>query len=369
MKFDIGPLVDEMLDKLPTEVWPDESITFLDPAMAGGQFVKAIEKRIRDHGGSEESIKSRVFGFESSEMRVNYAVNKHGLVGTYSSTDFLSGETDMKFDVIVGNPPYQKNSGAATSTPLWGQFVKKSFELSNKGGYVALIHPTGWRNVSGNFEYVRNILNNNNLIYLSVNNFEMGQKTFGVGTAYDWYIVKNEEVDVTNTTIDFMDDCIENINTKVLPFIPFGKFYDIQSLISDTDRVNILANSAYHTQRDHVVSAYSDEYPWPCVYSITQKEGIKCYYSSTSSRSHFGVPKVIWSNGLGTYPVIDIEGKYGLTEFAYAIVDSPENLLNIKKAMESEKFIEMMSFCKFTNNKYDRKIISTFRKDFWKEFV
>ena len=48
-------------------------------------------------------------------------------------------------------------------------------------------------------------------------------------------------------------------------------------------------------------------------------------------KSHFDTPKVIWSNGLGTYPIIDKNGDYGLTQFSYAIIDKREKLNNIEK--------------------------------------
>jgi hypothetical protein len=108
---------------------------------------------------------------------------------------------------------------------------------------------------------------------------------------------------------------------------------------------------------------------FPCVYTITQKTGINLFYSDTTQNGHFGVPKVIWSNGLGTYPILDEDGIYGLTQFSYGIVDTIENLKKIKTAMESENFLKLMSYVKYTNNKYDYKIISTFKKDFWKEFI
>ena len=34
------------------------------------------------------------------------------------------------------------------------------------------------------------------------------------------------------------------------------------------------------------------------------------------------VPKVIWSNGEGTYPILDTKGEFGLTQFAYGITDN-----------------------------------------------
>ena len=36
--------------------------------------------------------------------------------------------------------------------------------------------------------------------------------------------------------------------------------------------------------------------------------------------------------------------------------------------MDDEKFINLMEYVKFTNNKYNYKIIGAFKKDFWKEF-
>jgi hypothetical protein len=95
---------------------------------------------------------------------------------------------------------------------------------------------------------------------------------------------------------------------------------------------------------------------------------MKCMYSK-ERKGHFGIPKVIWSNGLGTYPIIDKDGEYGLTQFSYGIVDKIENLNKIKTALESERFIRMMSYVKFTNNKYNYKVIGLFIKDFWRYFI
>ena len=64
--------------------------------------------------------------------------------------------------------------------------------------------------------------------------------------------------------------------------------------------------------------------------TITLKNGINLYYSSTNQNGHFGIPKIIWSNGLGTYPIIDLNGEYGLTQFSYGIYDNKNNLELIK---------------------------------------
>jgi hypothetical protein len=49
----------------------------------------------------------------------------------------------MKFDVVVGNPPYQSATGSigGGSTPLYIRFTQKSQELLKFNGYLALVTP------------------------------------------------------------------------------------------------------------------------------------------------------------------------------------------------------------------------------------
>lgn len=93
------------------------------------------------------------------------------------------------------------------------------------------------------------------------------------------------------------------------------------------------------------------------------------FWYSSINKGHFGNKKVIWANG-SSGVIIDNNGEYGLTQFSRAIVDDVENLYNIKKALESEKFIkEVMLFKNGLGHKYNNKVISMLKKDFWKEFI
>ena len=99
MKFEIDDLVTEILDQLPQSIWTSDSTTFIDPALGGGQFVRAIEQRLRSYGHNDDNIKRRVFGCESSKLNVKYAVNKYKLIGNYEvdrkSTRLNSSHTDI----------------------------------------------------------------------------------------------------------------------------------------------------------------------------------------------------------------------------------------------------------------------------------
>ena len=143
VKAPIQPLVNQMLDQLPESVWMSDSTTFLDPAMGGGQFIREIEKRLRSAGHSDQNIASRVWGCESLNIRLKYVKNWHKVVTTnLILTDFVSYDWgNMKFDVIIGNPPYQNGNEKGGARSLWRKFVARGFDLCKDGGHVAMVTP------------------------------------------------------------------------------------------------------------------------------------------------------------------------------------------------------------------------------------
>jgi site-specific DNA-methyltransferase (adenine-specific) len=54
----------------------------------------------------------------------------------------IEKEIDMKFDVIVGNPPYQMESGDTSDVPLYNIFVEQALALNPQ--YVSMIIPSRW---------------------------------------------------------------------------------------------------------------------------------------------------------------------------------------------------------------------------------
>jgi len=63
------------------------------------------------------------------------------------NNDFLvwSTQTKDKFDVIMGNPPYNKNTVNTGGGTFWIIFVNKSLDLLHNYGFLTFVHPPGWR--------------------------------------------------------------------------------------------------------------------------------------------------------------------------------------------------------------------------------
>ena len=375
LKMEIASLVNEMVSKLPDTLFLSDSTTFLDPSMASGQYVAAIEQRLRKHGHSDENIKSRVFGVEKNMLRVNYAIKKNKLVGTYSvdKNDVPSILIcNMKFDCIVGNPPYQRKVGPTKSEPIWQLFVENSIKTLVDGGYLCFVHPSGWRNVDGRFNDTKNLIVSKDVEYLEIHDEKDGMNTFGAMTRYDWYVLKNSPSS-KKTSVKFQDGSTKIIDLNALSFIPNGSYDKIVSLLAknEEDQIEIIHSySEYETRKDFINKEKTGKFKYPVFYCINQGDNSTIFYSS-EKKGHFGISKFIWSNGyIPSFGcVVDPNGEYGMTQFCYAIVDEPKNLDNIKKAFDSKAFRDLMFDCKMSENSLNRKVLALFRKDFYKDFI
>lgn len=371
-KFEISELINEILDELPKEVFISNCTTFGDLQIGGGQFIFEVVNRLRKFGHSDDNIRTRVFGFAENKLYYSYVMGKYPTLPV--NFDIYNEEINMKFDVILGNPPYQIKVGPKKTEPIWDKFAIKCFSLLKEDGYISLIHPSGWRNVEGRFKKTQKLFLKNKVIYLRINNEKKGIEIFGSETRFDYYLIQKTPKNNFQTKVIFQDDSVGELVLDEMEFIPNGGMNLLNKLLAknEEETVKVLySRSGYGTDKKHTSKTQNEDYTHPLIYTVNFQSQPSFYYSSNNKNGHFGIPKVIWSNGRisSVGSIIDSEGQYGLTQFAYAIVDEPEILPKIKKVLDSKKFKEFMELCAVGQLTINHKIISKFKKDFWKEFI
>jgi len=164
-------LVREIVYSIPEKTILNSECKFLDPAMGGGHFLRAIHDRAAELGVDSDAIKKRLYGIERSIVYTNYARWRMNLEGANlrTSNDYDLGLFDMKFDVIVGNPPYQRAREVRNvGSPLWPEFIEKSLSAVKEGGIVSLVVPFTWMQKNARSKAWKNI-SKNDLVSLHPN--------------------------------------------------------------------------------------------------------------------------------------------------------------------------------------------------------
>jgi len=120
-------------------------------------LVEKYGKGIIKHIWFNESIISFV-----NEIKFKY--NKINIL----RGDFLKLNIDMKFDVIVGNPPYDAPLNQNKQTKkIWQEFIHKALDLLDANGTLSLLCPPSWiLSNDAKLKKVRNRIIGNNITHL-----------------------------------------------------------------------------------------------------------------------------------------------------------------------------------------------------------
>jgi hypothetical protein len=235
-------LIDEMLDTLPVDVWGKPDLKWLDPAVGIGNFPAAILDRLmvglesvipneddrRKHILEEMlfmcdiSTKNLFLLYQLFDRNNEFKLNVYR--GSFLTEDFDKHMKDVwgleGFDVVVGNPPYNKDGVGKGGGVFWKEFVFKSFRLLNEDGFLNMVHPTGWRKPKGirpSAGDVWDLYRQNNLIYVKISD----EKIKGFPTVDFYTVQKNKLYKNTFVKNKFQDlEFDGNIALNNFSFLP-----------------------------------------------------------------------------------------------------------------------------------------------------
>jgi len=368
-------LINDILDKFE-EIDKDifkKNYTWFDPCAGMGNFHIEIYKRLIKYHTKEDIIKNLFYANEINKKNVFLYKMIFGENSNINCGDSLKLSNDLKYDIIIGNPPY--NSGTKNSgNTIYQEFIKKFINQYNK--YFSFINPPGWRKPMNENclkqDLYKLMTKENHLIYLEIHDTKDGMKTFNAGTRYDWYII-DKDIKNKNSIIKGLDNKLYNINCNEWLFIPNGNI-DLVNNIFDFNKKNTLnvlySRTDYDYKKEYVSNTKDKNFKYTLIHS-TPKTGPIYKYTSNNNKCGFGISKLIFGESGINKIILDKEGKYGLTNGCIGIditSYSINEINNIIKAIESNKFKQFLQSFMFSIFRLEWRIFTYFKKDFYKYF-
>lgn len=116
----------------------------------------------------------------------------------------------MKFDIIVGNPPYKElaENGRQTNRSMWKDFLLKSSFMLNDNGIISMVTPTGWCAPSDNGKLIERLFAKQNLIYANIRS-DLQKKYFPKVSTTIGYTITQKTTYRHQTVIECNDGKIE----------------------------------------------------------------------------------------------------------------------------------------------------------------
>lgn len=387
-------LIDDMLNALPPKVWKNPNLKWLDPANGIGNFplvvyqrlLKGLRQVIPDENERKKHIiNNMLYMVELNPKNILISKKIFGRNANIACGSFLENEWKQKFkmdkfDIIIGNPPYNSPNTLASGNTIWAAFVKQALTCLKKNGYLVFVHPPSWRKPeskkSKSAGMFKMMAHENHILHLEIYNTSHGMNTFGCGTRYDWYVLHKIKPELALTRVKDEKGLFHELDLREWDFLPNYNFNTIKKLISKTKtHLEVIYSSQYDPRKEWVNPLKTKEFKYPLVHT-TPKDGVRYNWTSTKTPNvkemvpMFGVSKVIFGDS-GIYDVIiDIDGQYGMTQHAIGlkVADINEATL-LKTALESAKFNDVIDALSFSSFQIDWVIFTYFKKDFYKYFL
>ena len=348
-------LIEEMLNQFPKEIWTNKSLKWLDPAVGIGNFPAIVVEKLMEGLKEEIPSESERYKWIMEEMiymvdistknlfllyklfdeNNNLKLNVHR--GSFLDDSFLEKMKEWnidKFDVIMGNPPYQDGSKDGGQNKIYNDFCKDSFSFISEKGKILFVTPISVLKKSKRFSLISK--KGLKIVDFSSDNF------FNVGIKICSWLFDNEyDIEVVNVISKNKESQNFDINDEILDTseIDFDFFKikkKLKEIASTPNKRMFLQNSVDATNGRSNIETDIFRYP---VFKIKSGAlGSEFVQFNKPTPKLIGLEKVIFSLTKSVRSYVIDTNDYDVNHM-FTNVDNQYQIDNILSFILSEYFI------------------------------
>lgn len=293
---------DYWLKKKEEEIWSNEKITWYDPATGMGNYPIAIYYKLMD------GLKNKI---PNEEQRKKHIIEKQLFMGELNKKNcfvvkqifnidnnyklnLYEGDTlninlnevfgVNKFDVIIGNPPYNEVLTSVGAKPLYNKFIEYHI---NKCNLLSFIVPSRWfAGGKGLDKFREMMINRTDILYIK--HYDDASKIFGnmveIKGGVNYFLMDKEY----DGLCDYNGSMVKFNNFDI---ILDSKYYSIVNKLINNDKITSIYLGRYFGIESNDKRLNDDDTLIKCY--VSQQKGFIKYIDKNEIKKEYNFYKVI----------------------------------------------------------------------------
>ena len=337
-------------------IWTNEKLTWYDPATGMGNYPIAIYYKLM------EGLKIKI---PNEELRKKHIIEKQLYMGELNKKNcfvvkqifninntyklnLYEGDTlnvklnevfgKIKFDIIIGNPPYNEELTSVGAKPLYHKFIEY---YVNKCNMLSFIVPSRWfAGGKGLDKFREMMINRTDILYIKhyIDATKIFGNTVSIEGGVNYFLID----DTYNGLCDYNGSKVKFNNFDI---ILDGKYYNVVNKILEYDKI-----TKYYISQDYYKIQTNDTR----LIDENKKDYIKCYVSQQKGFTKY-IDKNEIKKSINNYKVITARANGGNGCFGNIFIGLPNEVhtksyisFNLSSENEAKSLLSYMK-CKLPN--------------------
>jgi adenine-specific DNA-methyltransferase len=348
------PCIMDMISKIPDTLWEKEDLKILDPCCGNGNFALPILFKLKEKYPVDKILKDILYFNDINNLRLDnvrniYQDNKYKL--NISNIDFLTYNENIKYDLIVANPPYAKllenGKRASKNHNLIKDFIDKALKILKPEGYLLFITPDNWMSYADRNTLIE-VITKLQIIHLDIHTAKKYFKK--IGSSFTWYVIQNKPFykNINVSGIWKKKEYSDTVISKQRKYIPLLYNKLVNSILEKTIDSNLpkfevktSSDLHHYTKREFIQNEKTNVYKYKLIHTPSQT-----VYSSKPHKYQDGY-KVFISTTDKYAVFVD---NCGMTQsIVFILCSSKEEADKYKKILEHPLYVFINNICRWGN--------------------